>query len=121
MAAAPVPDDFPRSVAMGAVPGAQPKLLVRELAGRFVVEGATDLEVQGRYEVCEDLVQQLVRYTARKRAERPDWTLAQLREKVAASVLRKAFGWGLSPAEVQWIVSRLAATEARPPAGSATS
>lgn len=121
MASTSVPDDFPRSVAIGAVPGSQPKLLVREEAGRFVAEGATNLEMQAHYEVCEDLVQQLVQYTARKQAERPDWTPAQLREKVAASVLRKGFGWGLSPAEAQWIVGRLAATEAGPPAGSATS
>jgi hypothetical protein len=115
MAANPVPKDFPRSVTLGAVPGAQPKLLVRESGGRFVGEGATDLEVQGRYEVCEDLVKQLLRYTVRKHVERPEWTPTQLREKVSAAVRRKAIGWDLSEAETNWILRRLIAEDAGPP------
>lgn len=107
-----IPDDFPRGAPTGAVPGAHPKLLVREEAGRFLSARPTDSAVQGRYEVCDDLLRQLVRYSARKQAERPDWTPAQVREKVAASVRVKAFGWGLSPDEAEWIVRRLAAAPA---------
>ncbi len=110
-----IPDDFPRGAPAGAVPGVQPKLPVHQEAGRFVQARPTDSEVQGRYEVCEDLVQQLIHYSARKQAERPEWTAAQVREKVVASVRLKAFGWGLSPAEAEWIVRRLL-TEAGPPA-----
>jgi hypothetical protein len=109
MAIVAIPDDFPRGAPKGAVPGAQPKLLVREEAGRFVSARLTDSEVQGRYEVCEDLVQQLVRYSSRKQAGHPNWTPAQVRETVATSVRLKAFGWGLSPDEAEWIVRRLAA------------
>ena len=110
-----IPEDFPRSAPAGAVPGAQPKLLAHVEAGRFVAAKLTDSEVQHRYEVCEDLVQQLVRYSARKRAERPDWTPAQLREKVDAAVRQKAFEWGLSPAETKWILRRLVAEAAGAP------
>ena len=114
----PIPKDFPRGGPLGAVPGAQPKLLVRQQAGRFVSTGPTESDVQGRYEVCDDLVQQLARYAARTQAERPDWTPAQVREKVAASVRRKAFGWGLSPSEAEWIVRRLSAAADGPPASA---
>jgi hypothetical protein len=109
MATGPVPEDFPRQCARGAVPGAQPKLLARGEAGRFVSDDATEAEVWDRYELCEDLVQQLVRYSARKQAERPEWTAEQVREKVAASVRQRGFGWGLSPSETEWVVGRLAA------------
>jgi hypothetical protein len=112
MTASSVPQDFPREVPMGAVPGAQPKLLVRQEAGQFVATEPSDEEVQGRHELCEDLVQQLLRYRARKQAERPDWTPAQVREKTAAGVRRKSFGWGLSPAETEWILRRLVAEDA---------
>jgi hypothetical protein len=115
MSASAIPDDFPRGAPAGAVPGAQPKLLVHEEAGRFVPGWPTDTEVLARYEACEDLVQQLVRYSARKQAERPHWSSAEVREKVAASVRVKSFRWGLSPAEAEWILRRLA-TEAGPPA-----
>jgi hypothetical protein len=111
-----IPSDFPRPTELGSVPGAQAKLLVREEAGRFASAAATDFEVQTRYALCEDLVKQLLMYTARKRAERPDWTALQVQQKAAASLRQKAFGWGLSPAEAEWIVRRLEALEAGDPA-----
>jgi hypothetical protein len=61
------------------------------------------------------LAQQLVRYIARKRAERPDWTPAQVRENVTQSVRRKAFGWGLSPAEAEWVLQRFVTLDSGPP------
>jgi hypothetical protein len=109
MSAPVVPEDFPRGGALGAVPGAQPKLLVREVACRFVRAMPTDAEVHGRYEVCEDLVQQLLRYSARKRSEFPDWTPSHVREKVDVSVRQKACGWGLTQSETEWILRRFAA------------
>ena len=79
---AAVPPDFPRPAPSGAVPGAQPKLLARKERGMFVA-GPSVPEVRARYEVCEDLV--------------------------TRSVRQKAFGWGLSPAETEWVLGRLAA------------
>lgn len=115
-----VPSDFPRPGALGSVPGVQPKVLAERDGGRFVVPRDPE-EVRARHQLCEDLAQQLVRYSARKRAERPDWTPAQVREKVTQSVRQRAFGWGLSPAEAEWVLRRLASLDAGAPlAGSAT-
>lgn len=118
----PVPADFPRTATVGAVPGAQPKLLVRKEAGRFTPVMLSESDIQARHELCEDLVQQLLRYSARKQSERPGWTPAQVHARVAASVRQKAFGWGLSPAEAEWVLRRWAALDSdTPSAGSATS
>jgi hypothetical protein len=117
---AAVPPDFLASSAIGAVPGVQSKVLAQREGERFEQDDRIDLDA--RHQMCEDLAQQLVRYSARKRADRPDWTPAQVREKVTHSVRQKAFGWGLSPAETEWVVRRLASLDpGAPPAGSATS
>lgn len=114
-----VPSDFPWPGALGSVPGVQPKVLARHEGERFVRDDPA--EVEARHQVCEDLAQQLVRYSARKGLERPDWTPAQVREKVMQSVRQRAFGWGLSPAEAEWVLRRLASLDAgAPSAGSAT-
>ena len=105
---AAVPPDFPRPAPSGAVPGAQPKLLARKERGMFVA-GPSVPEVRARYEVCEDLAHQLVSYSDRKHRENPQWLQAQLADKVTRSVRQKAFGWGLSPAETEWVLGRLAA------------
>lgn len=102
-----LPEDFPKGSTPGAVPGAQPKLLVRQEGGRFVT-GAHESEVLARYEICEDLARQLAQYTSRKSAEHPAWTQEQLQAKVAAGLKAKAFGWGLSPAEADWVLRRVA-------------
>ena len=102
------PPDFPQAGPTGVVPGAQPKLLVREEAGRFVA-GPCAQDIRARYILCEDLAQQLVAYSAHKLAENPGRPEARLREKVTQAVRQKAFGWGLSPAETQWVLRRVAA------------
>lgn len=100
-----VPADFPTPAPSGAVAGTQPKVLARQEAGHFVA-GADEAEIRARYEMCEDLANQLVQYTTRKGVERPDWSREQLQAKVARAVKAKAFGWGLSPAEVAWALQR---------------
>lgn len=106
MTSTPLPEDFPQASPTGAVPGAQPKLLAHELRGRLVV-GQCDQDVRERYVMCEDLAHQLVAYSARKRTDNPFWSETQLRDKVAQSVRQKAFGWGLSPAEAEWVLERI--------------
>ncbi len=49
------PADFPRHVHLGAVPGAQPKLLMTQYLGRFYVPGCTPPELLERWSICEDL------------------------------------------------------------------
>ncbi|CAJ0703219.1 hypothetical protein SAMN02787148_109105 [Burkholderia vietnamiensis] len=102
----PVPDDFPREPAVGAVTGAQPKLLVREVDGRYLT-GLTDDELWVRYDACEDLAAQLSEYASQKVATSgltPDAALSRaekgLRLKVAAG------DWDFSQREVDWVVKR---------------
>ena len=102
-----IPPDFPGYVDLGAVPGVQPKLLVRLDEGRYVT-GANGDELRARFEMCEDLARQLVQYTSRKRTEHPEWSREHLHAKVAAGLKAKAFGWGLSPAETNWVLRRVA-------------
>jgi hypothetical protein len=111
---AQIPSDFPQVAPAGAVPGAQPKLLAREEGGRFVIcpgEGA----VRARHAVCEDLAHQLSAYSARKRSEDPERSKEQLGVQVALAVRKRAFAWGLSPAETEWVLRRLDALAAAEP------
>jgi hypothetical protein len=102
-----VPDDFPASVPSGAVPGAQPKLGVLEEDGVFTTN-STAVRL-ARYDICQDLVNQLVAYAEHKRAEKPDVELSKLLAKVLSQVRKRQFGWGLSPAEAGWIAGRVKA------------
>jgi hypothetical protein len=106
--AAPIPPDFPQAALTGAVPGAQPKLLARKEGGTFVADSA-EPELRARYDACEDLAHQLVSYRVRKLTQNPQWSNAQLADKITRSVRQRAFGWGLSPAETEWVLRRVAA------------
>jgi hypothetical protein len=101
-----IPADFPRPAPHGAVPGAQPKLLARQQGGGFVA--ACEDHVLARFQVCEDLLRQLQAYVARKHAQAPTLPKTDLLKSVNAAIQQKAFGWGLSPAETNWILKRIA-------------
>jgi hypothetical protein len=78
--------------------------VVRTADGNYI-QGLTEGELQARYEMCLDLVDQLVRYCEGKIKERPEWTLDDLLQKVAVSVRGK--GWDVSAPELDWILGRL--------------
>ncbi|MDR5879425.1 hypothetical protein [Caballeronia sp. LZ032] len=102
-----VPDDFPREPDLGSVTGVQPKLLVREVNGRYV-SGPTDEELWERYDTCEDLANQLYEYVSRKIATAglsPDVALARAEKGVRLKV--DAGEWGFSQAEVAWVMKRV--------------
>lgn len=103
-----VPDDFPRESRPGSIPGAQPKLLVREKNGRYYT-GPTDEEVWERYDACEDLARQLVAYALRKMSElgmSQDQALQRVDKGVKAKVSRCE--WDLAPAAIVWVTKRAA-------------
>lgn len=103
-----VPDDFPRQSSSGSVPGAQPKLLVREKNGRYYA-GLTDEEVWERYDACEDLARQLAAYALKKMSElgmSEDDALRRIDKGVKAKVNRCQ--WDLAPAEIVWVTARTA-------------
>ena len=101
-----VPDDFPRKPCLGAVPGIQPKLLVREKEGRYYT-GHTDGELRARYESCEDLSRQLAAYASRKMLEF-GWALDEALRKVetSASARARTGQWDFSAAEITWVMRR---------------
>lgn len=89
-----VPNTFPSDYFLGAVPGAQPKLLAREIDGKLIV-GPTVEELQGRYDLCLRLATQ---YQRLDEADRPE---------VEDFVYESLGAWDLTPAEQQWMVAKI--------------
>ena len=83
----------------------QPKLLVRKV-GDLYVAGQTQAERLARYEICLDLVQQLLPYCRRKKTEKPAWSVQDIVDKTHQAIRSK--NWGLSEAEIQWAVAQVA-------------
>jgi hypothetical protein len=102
-----IPADFPRDPSLVSVPGAQPKLAVRLVNGKYIF-GLTDAELQERYDGCEDLAQQCATYCQRKVAEN-----SALTQELCLTNVRKGFAlkvrsgqWDLSEGEQDWVVKR---------------
>lgn len=55
-----VPTDFPRPTHLGAVPGAQNKILATQYEGRFYTPGCTPPELYASWQYCMSLVEQFV-------------------------------------------------------------
>ncbi|MBJ9658616.1 hypothetical protein I5588_29275 [Burkholderia multivorans] len=101
-----VPDDFPRDQDLGSVTGVQPKLLVREVDGRYQ-NGLTDEQLWVRHDACEDLARQLSAYASRKIAGSglsPDVALSRAEKGVRLKV--DAGEWDFSQREVGWVMNR---------------
>ena len=64
-----IPEDFPARGTMVAISGAQPKLALVVVEGRYYPEGATPADRRAQYEMSEDLAHQGVDYCQRKLAE----------------------------------------------------
>ncbi|TAM85219.1 hypothetical protein EPN42_15920 [bacterium] len=101
-----VPEDFPRAPAPGVVPGAQPKLLVREINGRYH-DRLTNEELWARYDACEDLARQLAEYASQKMSA-CGLSLDDALGRVEKGLKRKlgAGRWDFSPAEIAWVTKR---------------
>lgn len=101
-----VPDDFPREPWPGLVPGAQPKLLVREKNRRYHT-GLTDEELWTRYDACEDLSGQLAEYASGKMSA-SDLSLDDALERVEKGLKAKvgAGQWDFSRGEMAWLMQR---------------
>ena len=63
-----VPDDFPVTAIPSAVSGAQPKISLVEEGGKFYAPGTSPSEVLAAFQMCEDLVSQMIPYCQRKLA-----------------------------------------------------
>lgn len=100
------PEDFPREPSPGLVPGTQPKLLVREIDGRYYT-ALTDEELWKRYDACEDLAGQLAEYASRKMSA-SGISLDDALERVEKGLKAKvgAGQWDFSRAEIAWTLNR---------------
>lgn len=102
--------DFPHETIIGTVSGVQAKVLVRkDDDGNYVSGGPTLSEVLERFEVCDDLAEQLGIYALRKKRENPDWTTEFNIERTRKAIADKVTSgkWTLSAAEQAWIIERV--------------
>jgi len=102
--------DFPHETIVGTVSGVQPKVLVRkDDEGNYVASGPTVAEVLERFEVCDDLAEQLGIYALRKKRENPEWTTEFNIERTRKAIADKVASgkWALSVAEQAWIIDRV--------------
>ena len=101
-----IPDDFPRSVRVGAVPGAQPKFLMVKYKDHFYEPGTSPPEVYERWEVCEDLAAQLADKSVRsKTGKRAHLSEAEILDQYLTRLV--AQHW-TSEAEAKWTIRRAA-------------
>jgi hypothetical protein len=99
-----IAEDFPRQGPLGAVSGAQAKLLARKINGRFLA-GPTHEELYARYDNCADLVVQLTAYVRRKLDAMPGTTVDSFLPRVRQGVANK--GWDVSSEEMDWIFRKV--------------
>lgn len=102
-----IPEDFPRGETAFSLSGAQPKLAVRrDTATGQYIGGPSDIELCERYDICLDLVKQLVDKCHRNR-------IAKYARMTEAAILSSLFdklkksGWG-TEAEMAWIIRHTA-------------
>jgi hypothetical protein len=74
---------------------------MRKIGEKFV-SGWTDEELAMRYDVCADLVTQLIPYARRKSEANPAWGCIAMERRLAAGIRAKP--WDLSEPEINWIV-----------------
>lgn len=101
-----IPADFPRPVHLGAVPGAQPKLLVTKYQGRFYAPGCTPPELLERWNICGDIAQQLVvKSRESKEGKRSRMTEVQILDQYLPRLIETKW---TAEAEARWVMRRVA-------------
>ena len=102
--------DFPIEEILGAIGGAQPKLLLKRGAnGTYGVPSRSPEEIMHRFTVADDIADQLVDYFKRKKREYPDWTDEKNYERIRLALINKADEgkWPFTDSEQEWIMARL--------------
>ncbi len=103
---AKVPADFPRPVHLGAVSGAQPKLLTAEYKGRFYGPGCTPPEIFARWDMCEDLARQMSAKSLESKAgKRSHMSELEILDQYLPRLI--ATRWTSEP-EARWVIRRIA-------------
>ena len=101
-----VPHDFPIAAIPSAISGAQPKMALIAEGGRFYAPGTSPSEVLEAFELCEDLVSQMLPYCQRKLT-----AFGGDQEATAKAVLKGLLAkhW-CSDAQCVWIMRKTAQT-----------
>lgn len=101
-----VPANFPRPRHLGAVSGAQPKILATQYEGRFYSPGCTPPELHANWQHCVSLVEQFVpaciETKAGKRREMPE---VEILDQYLTRLI--ATRW-CSEAECRWVIRETA-------------
>lgn len=99
-----IPDDFPIEEIPSSLAGAQPKLNLVEEDGQYYAPGSSPSEVDSAFEVCSDLVLQMIPYCTRKKSE-----LAVTEEETLKRVLQGLInkGW-CTTQQCRWIMKQVA-------------
>lgn len=98
-----VPDDFFRDVTPASLSGTQPKLAGRMIDRKFVVGQTADERYQ-RWDLCEDLAQQLIAIAHRDEAKFPEHSHEVTLRRVRRGIEGK--DW-TSVVETDWLIERL--------------
>lgn len=103
---AKVPRDFPRPVHMGALPGAQPKLLMVTYNRRFYSPGCTPPELYERWQHCMHYVPQFVSSCIETKAgKRADMSEVDILDQYLVRLIES--GW-VSADEARWVIRETA-------------
>lgn len=101
-----VPTDFPRPKHLGAVAGAQPKILVTQFQGRFYSPGCTPPELYERWQHCMSLVEQFVAACIETKAgKRRDMAEVEILDQYLTRLI--ATRW-CSEVESRWVIRETA-------------
>lgn len=101
-----IPVDFPRPEHMGALPGAQPKLLAVMYEGKFYIPGCTPPEMVERVTLCNEIID---RITTMIKEVHESESSEDLRNRILSDYLAKikAASWTSHP-EAHWIIRKVA-------------
>jgi len=103
---AKVPADFPHPVALGAVPGVQPKLLVTSYQGKFYTPGCSPPELYDRWLTCEEIAQELsIKARKSKAGKRSHMSEVAILEQYLPRLIDTRW---TSEAEARWVILRAA-------------
>lgn len=101
-----IPVDFPRPQHLGAVPGAQAKILAVEYQGRFYRPGCTPPELYERWQHCMHLVPQFVSSCIETKAgKRAHMSEADILDQYLVRLIES--GW-VSDDESKWVIREAA-------------
>ena len=101
-----VPSDFPRYTSAATVPGNQPKFVATNYQGRFYLAGCTPPEIYERWQICEEIAQQLaVKSRESKAGKRSHMSESAILEQYSFRLIQTDL---ISEAEAMWVITRVA-------------